>query len=186
MSREQDKKDNLQGSTLAALLKDKPKRGRPSHLISRQNVYIALTLKQKETLKHLASGLPANIARADVADLAITILALRLEGLHRAVADRNRTIPEGVTDLESLYLLWDLSLPGKDEDASWTSIRVSPQQVLDLGRAHGTLNAAFGATRSQTFVLGLALLAQCLEDHPLDASVKTLEGVKQHLNRNYL
>ncbi|MCL4267701.1 MAG: hypothetical protein KJ069_31310 [Anaerolineae bacterium] len=186
MSRDQDK-DNLQGSTLAALLKDRqPKRGRPSHPISRQNVYIALTPAQKQILKQLAAILPEKITRADVPDLAITALTARLEGLHRAVADRTRTIPEGVTDLESLYLLWDLPLPGKDDDATWTSIRVSPQQVLDLGRAHGTLNAAFGATRSQTFVLGIALLIQSLEDHPPDASLNNLDVLRHHINHTYL
>jgi hypothetical protein len=186
MSRDQEK-DNLQASTLAALLKDKqPKRGRPSHPISRQNVYIALTPAQKQAIKEIAASLPAKISRADVPDLAITALTARLEGLHRAVADRTRTIPEGVTDLESLYLLWDLPLPGRDDDAAWTSIRVSPQQVLDLGRAHGTLNAAFGATRSQTFVLGMALLTQSLEDHPPDPLLTTLESVRQQILRNYL
>ncbi|NJN55715.1 MAG: hypothetical protein HC804_13790 [Anaerolineae bacterium] len=66
MSRDQDK-DNLQSSTLAALLKDKPhKRGRPSHPVSRQNVYVALTPEQKELLKQLADYLPEGIVRADV------------------------------------------------------------------------------------------------------------------------
>lgn len=186
MSRDQDK-DNLQSSTLAALLKDKQhKRGRPSHAISRQNVYVALTPAQKQELKHLAGELPEGVARADVPDLAITIVSVRLEALHRAVADRNRTIPEGVTDLESLYLLWDVPLPDREEEGDWTSIRVSPQQVLDLGRSHGTLNAAFGATRSQTFVLGMALLKQSLEDHPLDPSLTTLESVRQQIIHNYL
>lgn len=176
----------MQASTLAALLKKRPRRGRPSHPVSRQNVYIALTSAQKQAIKQLTEILPDSIVRADVPDLAITILTMRLEALHRAVADRNRTIPEGVTDLESLYLLWDLTLPVKDTEERWTSIRVSPQQVLDLGRAHGTLHAAFGVTRSQTFVLGLALLAQCLEDHPLDAALPTLEAVRQQLIHNYL
>lgn len=187
MSREQDKeKDTLQTSTLAALLKEKRKRGRPSHPITRQNVYIALTPGQKRQIKQLLPLLPTVVTRADVPDLVITVLSIRLEGLHRAMMDRNRTIPEGVTDLVSLYLLWDLPLPGNDDDAKWTSVRVSPQQVLDLGRAHGTLNAAFGATRSETFVLGLALLAQSLEDHPLDPTLKPLEQVRQQLIRNYL
>jgi hypothetical protein len=91
-----------------------------------------------------------------------------------------------VTDLESLYLLWDVSLPHGEEEADWTSIRVSPQQVLDLGRAHGTLNAAFGATRSDTFVLGMTLLKQSLEDHPLDSSLQNLEAVRQQIIHNYL
>jgi hypothetical protein len=182
MSRQQD---NLQSSTLAALLKEKPKRGRPSHPISRQNVYIALTPLQKQTIKQLAANLPEGIVRADVPDLTITALTVRLEGLHRAMADRNRTIPEGVTDLESLYLLWDLPLPRKDEEATWTSIRVSPQQVIDLGRAHGTLNAAFGTTRSETFVLGLSLLAQYLEDYPPNKTPQTLEIIRHQIAADF-
>jgi hypothetical protein len=35
-----------------------------------------------------------------------------------------------------------------------------------LGRAHGTLNAVFGANRSQVFGLGLTLLAHFLENDP--------------------
>jgi hypothetical protein len=88
--------------------------------------------------------------------------------------------------LESLYLLWDLFVPPTNEETHWTSIRVSPQQVLDLGSLHGTLNAAFGATRSDVFVLGLSLLSQCLEDFPLAAATYTLETVRQHIIRNYL
>jgi hypothetical protein len=182
MSRQQD---NLQSSTLAALLKEKPKRGRPSHPISRQNVYIALTPPQKQAMKQLAANLPEGIVRADVPDLTITALTVRLEALHRAMADRNRTIPEGVTDLESLYLLWDLPLPPKGEEATWTSIRVSPQQVIDLGRAHGTLNAAFGATRSESFVLGLSLLAQYLEDYPLDGRSQSLDAIRHQIATNF-
>jgi hypothetical protein len=111
-------------STLAELLKDKPKRGRPPRRVSRQNVYVALSDAQKEELKRLAQSLPSGLSRADLPDLAIAVLTARLEALHRAVSDRNREIPEGVTDLESLYLLWDLALPDSDVERKWTSIRL--------------------------------------------------------------
>lgn len=182
------KKDKLAGetterpSTLAALLKDKPRRGRPSHNVSRQNVYVALAKSQKKQMKQLAGLLAPEISRADVSDLAISVLAARLEALRRAVADRNREMPEGITDLESLYLLWDLPLPTAEEkDPSWTSIRVSPQQVIELGRAHGTLNAVFGANRSQTFSLSLSLLEQLIEDHPLIQQYAAVEDVRKYI-----
>lgn len=179
--------EELKTSTLAALLKEKPKRGRPRHSVSRQNVYIALTKQQKRKLKQLASQMPDTIVRADVPDIAVSVLTVRLEALHRAVADRNRPIPEGVTDFESLYLLWDLPLEKIVEgDASWTSIRLSPQQTLELGRAHGTLNAVFGATRSQTFSLALALLEQYLEDYPLEKELHNLDELRAIISRNYL
>lgn len=145
-------------STLAALLKEKRGRGRPPRSVSRQNVYVALTDKQKRQITELGQRLPEEFVRADVPDLAIVVLSTRLEGLRRAVAGRTREIPEGITDLESLYLLWDLSLPSLNAEANWTSIRVSPQQAIDLGRVHGTLNVLFGATRSEVFTLALALL----------------------------
>jgi len=172
-------------STLAELLKDKPKRGRPPHLVSRQNVYVALTSEEKEEMKRLATFLPNDLSRADLPDLAIAVLTARLEALHRAVADRNREIPEGVTDLESLYLLWDLALPAKQSERKWTSIRVSPQESIELGRAHGTLNAAFGANRSETFSLALILLAQFLETEEVP-STKTLPEIRKHILSNYL
>jgi hypothetical protein len=85
------------------------------------------------------------------------------------------------------YLLWDTS-PDKinEGDCKWTSIRLSPQQNLELGRVHGTFNAAFGATRSQTFSLGLALLSQYLEDYPLENSTLRLEEIRATIARNYL
>lgn len=163
MSNNKDPKKR-KASTLAALLEEKPKRGRPPRAVSRQTVYVALTQEQKIQLSELAALLPDGIGRADLADLAITILAARFEALRRAVYDREREIPEGVTDLESLYLLWDLPLPTYEEaETKWTSIRVSPQQVIELGRVHGTLNAVFNTNRSQTFGLALVLLAQFLE-----------------------
>ena len=173
-------------STISALLEDKPKRGRPVRDVSRQNVYVALSPEQKGEIKRLAAYLPEKIKRADVPDLAISILTARLESLRRALADRNREIPEGVTDLESLYLLWDLSVPVVSEESKWTSIRVSPQQNIELGRAHGTLNAAFGTNRSETFGLGLALLTAFLEEAELHKTSLTLSQLRQKILDIYL
>ena len=174
-------------STLKELLRSKPQRGRPRHAVSRQNVYVALTKRQKGTIKELSTYLPEGMARADVPDLAITALAARLEALRRAVADRNREMPEGVTDLDSLYLLWDLPLPAEDPDEpKWTSIRLSPQQVIELGRVNGTLQALFGANRSETFSLSLALLNQWLEDYPLPHISMTLDELRKEIVSIYL
>ena len=74
-------------STLAELLKDKPRRGRPPHSVSRQNVYVAISAEEKQEIKRLAKLLPENFSRADLPDLAVAILTARLEALHRAVAD---------------------------------------------------------------------------------------------------
>lgn len=179
------KERKKRASTLAALLKEKPKRGRPPRAVSRQNVYVTLSDEQKKSMKHLAACLPDKLSRADLPDLAITILSARLEALHRAVSDRNREIPEGITDFESLYLLWDLPLPAQDADQRWTSIRVSPQQTIEFGRVHGTLNAVFGATRSQTFHLALALLTQFLEDQPAISSM-SLDDLRKRIVNIYL
>lgn len=166
---------------MAALLEEKPKRGRPRHAVSRQNVYVALRPEEKELMKQLVDYLPENLKRADLADLAITALTGRLEALRRAVAGRSREIPEGVTDLESLYLLWDLPLPPAEIEERWTSIRVSPQQVIELGRAHGALNAAFGASRSETFSLALAILEQYLNRDSLQDSDLSLDEVRRQM-----
>ncbi|RMG97003.1 MAG: hypothetical protein D6706_09170 [Chloroflexi bacterium] len=179
------KQNKKRESTLAALLKEKPKRGRPPRPVSRQNVYVTLTDTQKQEMKRLAGFLPGKLNRADVPDLAISVLAARLEALRRAVADRTREIPEGITDLESLYLLWDLPLPTGEAEQKWTSLRVSPQQVIELGRAHGTLHAAFGANKSQTFVLALALLAQFLETESL-GEAETLTEIRKKIFDIYL
>ena len=149
-------------STIAALLQERPKRGRPPRRISRQNVYVALTDEEKARMYELAAALPPGLKRADIPDLAIGMLALRLEHIRRQVADRDREMPEGITDLESLYLLWDVPLPAEDEDRKWTSLRVSPQQAIELGRVHGVLHALFGANRSQVYILGLSLLRQAV------------------------
>ena len=185
MSKKKDKLDSeatQRASTLAALLKDKPKPGRPSRNVSRQNVYVALANSQKKQMKQLADLLAQEINRADIPDLAISVLSARLEALRRAVADRNREMPEGITDLESLYLLWDLPLPTSEEkEPRWTSIRVSPQQVIELGRAHGTLNAVFGANRSQIFSLALSLLEQLIEDHPMIQQYASAEELRKRI-----
>lgn len=163
-------------STLAALLRDRPKRGRPRREVSRESVYIELSEDQKEQISEIAEQLPEAFVRADVADLAIMVLAARLEALRRAVAGRTREIPEGITDLDSLYLLWDLPSPEEKNDTRWTSVRVSPQQAIDLGRAHGTLNVLFGATRSEVFGLALSLLQDFVgEDLPDDEPTSLLE-----------
>ena len=175
----ENKKKNNSPGTLSALLKEKRRRGRPPRAVSRQNVYVALSEEQKRHMDYLATSyLPDNLSRADLPDIAVTILTARLEALRRAVSGRNREIPEGITDLESLYLLWDLSLPPENEDGKWTSIRLSPQQAIELGRVHGTLNAIFNANRSQTFGLAMALLEPFLQkaNHQLNGR---LEDIRQ-------
>lgn len=182
MSKSSGEKD----STLAALLRDKPKRGRPPREVSRENVYVELSKAQKEHLSSLGERLPADFVRADVADLAIMVLAARLEGLRRAVAGRTREIPEGITDLESLYLLWDLKLPHDGQEPKWTSIRVSPQQAIDLGRAHGTLNVLFGATRSDVFGLALSLLEHFVQHDLPDQQPLSLQEMREFIFDIYL
>ena len=172
---------NYESSTMAALLEEKPKRGRPRHAVSRQNVYVALRPEEKSLMKQLVDYLPSSLKRADLADLAVTALTARLDALRRAVAGRSREIPEGVTDLESLYLLWDLPLPPVGSEEKWTSMRVSPQQVIELGRAHGALNAAFGASRSQTFSLALSLLEQYLTQDSMRDVDLTLAEVRRQM-----
>jgi hypothetical protein len=175
-------------STLAALLKQKPKRGRPPSAVSRQNVYVALTAEQKEWLNQLTNDLPGGFSRADIPDLAVMLLAMRLELLQTAVSDRNRGIPEGITDLESIYLLWDLALPSTDEQSNrWTSIRLSPQQAIELGRVHGTLNALFGVNRSQVFALSLALFAGFAKQQQLAKhAFKSLRELRDWMRNIYL
>jgi hypothetical protein len=175
-----------QESTLSALLRDKPKRGRPRHAVSRQNVYVALSGEQKQQMTQLAEKLPPGLSRADVPDLSITVLVARFEAMRRAVSGRTREIPEGITDMNSLYLLWDLAVPGRNEEIKWTSIRVSPQQAIELGRIHGALNALFGANRSEVFALGVALLDYCVEnDLPEQANI-SLADMRDVVNKIYL
>lgn len=182
------KKNTKHASTLAALLKEKPKRGRPPRKVSRQNVYVSLTPGQKKKIKELAETFPNGIVRADIPDLAVTILTTRMEALRLAIADRNREIPEGVTDMDSLYLLWDVQLPQNVHQQKWTSIRLSPQQVIELGRLHGTLNAIFGATRSDTFGLGLSLLELFVDKivQALEITEWSLEAAREKIRDIYL
>lgn len=173
-------------STIAALLEDKPKRGRPRRAISRKNVYVALSQEQKQEMKTLAKELPDGLVRSDIPDMAVSLMATRLELLRQAVSDRNREIPEGITDIDSLYLLWDLPLPGEGRDTKWTSIRLSPQQSIDLGRVHGTLKALFGANRSQVFGLSLALLSQFVREELADKRYRSIADIDSWVSRIYL
>ncbi|MFN2107898.1 MAG: hypothetical protein ACK2U5_19335 [Candidatus Promineifilaceae bacterium] len=181
MSKKKKEQNEYDAATMSALLKEKPRRGRPPRKVSRQNVYVALRPGEKELINEMAGRLPAGLARADLADLAVTILNAHLEALRRAVAGRNREIPEGVTDMESLYLLWDLPLPPRQAEDRWTSVRVSPQQVIELGRVHGALNAAFGASRSETFSLGLVLLDRYLRAGDFEDSEITLDEMRRNI-----
>ena len=182
-SRDKSPAEKPHVSTLKDLMRDKPRRGRPRRQVARQNVYVALHPEQKAQLDTLTKSLPDGLGRADLPDLAVSVLTARVEALRTAVTGRTREIPEGVTDLESLYLLWDLPLPRRDPAERWTSIRVSPQQVLELGRVHGTLNAAFGANRSEVFGLALALLVQFLDRHPLNGATMSLGDVREMIFR---
>lgn len=186
MSKKDSKKSSVRSSTLAALLEEKPRRGRPRRAVSRQNVYVALSVENKQLMNDLAELLPADLSRADVPDLAISTLTTRLEAIRQAVVGRDREIPEGITDLDSLYLLWDLPLPLKGTDEKWTSIRVSPQQAIELGRIQGMLNAVFGATRSQTFALALALLEQFLATQNIENETLSLSEVRKKITQHYL
>ena len=181
----QNKPQKKRDNTLAALLREKPKRGRPPRQISRQNVYVALTKTQRQQMKTLAKMLPESLSRADLPDMAVNLLSIRMESLRLAVSGRNREIPEGVTDLDSLRLLWDLHLH-EAEEAKWTSIRLSPQQVISLGRVHGILNAIFGVTRSEVFDLALSLLIQFLNGEMTDKSYQSLEEINDWMTRIYL
>lgn len=173
-------------STIAALLEDKPKRGRPRHSVGRKNVYVALTPEQKQQMKAIAKELPDSLSRADIPDMAINLLAARMDLLRSAVADREREIPEGITDLDSLYLLWDLPLPANDSEPRWTSIRLSPQQTIELGRAQGVLNALFGVNRSQVFALSLVALADFLQEDLSDKRYTSVDDVDKWFTRIYL
>jgi hypothetical protein len=177
---------NRKDSTLAALLEDKPKRGRPRRLVSRQNVYVALSEAQKQEMNQMADNLPDGFSRADVPDIAIFLISVRLEVLRQAVAGRNREIPEGITDIDSLYLLWDLALPGAAEQLRWTSIRVSPQQAIELGRVHGILNALFGVNRSEVFSLSLSLLSSSLKNELAGRSFDSLKALRDYIHSIFL
>lgn len=172
--------------TLSELLKDRPKRGRPPRTVSRQNVYVALTDAQKRLISELAERLPAGLSRADVPDLAVTVLGARFESMRRAVAGRRREIPEGVTDLNSLYLLWDVHPPAGESEPRWTSVRLSPQEAVELGRIQGALNMRFGSTRSDVFALSLELLVSFLDQGMLSGKARSLSEVRDEIFRIYL
>lgn len=173
-------------STIAALLEEKPKRGRPRRPVSRQNVYVSLTQEQKQLIQSMADGLSEGLVRADIPDMAINLLSVRLEVLRQAVADRDREIPEGITDLESLYLLWDLPLPSENGESKWTSIRLSPQRVIELGRARGVLNALFGVNRSQVFSLSLVLFNHFLNNDQASKQANSLNDIIELISSIYL
>lgn len=175
-----------QQSTLAELLRDKPKRGRPRLKVSRQNVYVALSKAQKEAISTLAKRLPGNFSRADVAELSVMVLGARFEALRRAVSSRTREIPEGITDLESLYVLWDLPTPPREAETKWTSIRLTSQQTVELGRLHGTLNALFQANRSEVFSLGVALLDYFLANDLPAGDYSSIPDLQEAINSIYL
>lgn len=156
------RKNTLQDSTLAALLREKPKRGRPQRSIPRQTVYVALSDDQKELLGRLATSLPPTFERADVPDLAVMVLTARVDALRRAVSDRSAEVPEGVTDLKALYYLWDLPMMIEEARLRWTSIRLGPAQVVAFGRLQGMFNALFGSNRSQVFGLAIAAFERCI------------------------
>ena len=180
------KKTQREESTLAALLREKPKRGRPRHAVSRQSVYVALSPEQRVMMDDLAGCLVADLCRADIPDMAVMLLAVRLEALRRAVSDRDREMPEGMTALESLYLLWDVPLPALT-DGGWTSVRLSPQQVIQLGRAQGLLHALFNANRSEVFSLGLGLLNILLKSDTFSlTNITTLDAFETQIDSIYL
>ncbi len=68
-------------STLKELMRDKPRRGRPRRMVARQSVYVALHPDQKIRLDHLATLLPTNLSRADLPDLAVSVLTARVEAI---------------------------------------------------------------------------------------------------------
>ncbi len=175
-------------STLAALMQDKPKRGRPRDAVSRQSVYIELSQAQKAQMKEMSTLLPKEIKRADIPDLAVSALSARMDSLKQAVSGRNREIPEGITDFDSLYLLWDLPLPEQNVALKWTSVRLSPQPSIELGRLHGMFNAVFNTSRSETFSLALALLEHFIEAilPTIQEETNSLDELRRTIASNYL
>ncbi len=182
-----NKKKTPAPSTLAALMQDKPKRGRPRDAVSRQSVYIELSQAQKIQMKEMATLMPKEIKRSDIPDLAVSTLSARMDSLRQAVSGRNREIPEGITDFESLYLLWDLPLPEQNVALKWTSVRLSPQPSIELGRIHGMFNAVFNTSRSETFSLGLTLLENFIETilPTLQEEIKSLDEWRRTISGNY-
>lgn len=173
-------------STLSALLQEPRGRGRPKNAVSRVSVYVALSEKQKDLISELGSQLQ-HLTRADISDMSIMVFSVRLEVMRRAVAGRTHELPAGIRDVESLYLLWDLALPEEELEVKWTSVRLSPQQAIELGRLQGMLHALFGVNRSQVFSLALALISQLQAEYPVVfAQFPTLEGFDVWLRAKYL
>ncbi len=174
--------------TFRELLTDKQKRkpGRPKRPVPRQSVYVELSPEQKQQIGALGRQLP-HFGRADIPDMAVMILNTRMEAIRLAVVGRAREMPEGITDMQSLYFLWDV-MPIEDSvEAKWTSIRLSPQQVDEFGALQGRFNLLFGANRSQVFTLALALLAQLVTtDEETLVSLQTQTQFLQYLNTSYL
>ena len=155
----------FEDSTLAALLKTKPGRGRPHSLLRRQSVYVALAPIHKSWLKELAEALPLGIKRSDVPDIAVAHLAFQFEQLRNAVADRDRELPEGITDIDDLYFLWDLRPLNTPLDPKWTSIRLSESRIVEFGQLQGVFKVLFGSTRSEVFYLALTFLGDFASRH---------------------
>lgn len=135
-----------------------------------------MTRAQKAKLGRIAKQTPAGLKRADVPDMAVILLSSRLARLRNAVSGRSRELPEGITDIQSLYYLWDIPISNVQDEAKWTSIRLSPQWSVEFGRLQGTFNALFGSTRSEVFDLALDLL-DCLigESEPSYTSLNDFE-----------
>jgi hypothetical protein len=63
---------------------------------------------------------------------------------------------------------------------------LTPQQAIELGRAHGTLKALFGVNRSQVFGLSLALLYQFFREEMVEKRYSSVEDVHNWITRIYL
>lgn len=174
--------------TFRELLTDKHKRrpGRPYRAVPRQSVYVELSTDQKQQIGTIGRQL-IHFTRADVPDMAVMILNMRMEAIRLAVVGRSREMPEGITDMQSLYFLWDVAPVESMMMTKWTSIRLSPQQVDEFGALQGRFNLLFGANRSQVFTLALALLTQLVaKDEKTVVTILTIDQFLQYLAMNYL
>ena len=171
-------------STYKALVREKRTVGRPKSKVARKNVYVELSPEQKALLKTLSAEISPNLIRADIPDLAVAILSSKFDALRKATTGRTREIPQGITDLGSLYLLWDLPLPD-DSQLKWTTVRLSPQQAVEFGRIHGTLRALYGSTKSQVFDLALSLLTRFAKENKLtDIEAESVDTVRAKIKNN--
>lgn len=154
------------------------------HAVSRQSVYVALSPEQKALVNELADCLAGDLGRADISQYgrhvgAVGSVAPGCFGSEQEDAER---------DCPGIGLF----VVGCAFAAPWpmavgTSIRLSPQQVIQLGRAQGLLHALFNANRSEVFSLGLGLLNILLksDSFPL-ASVASLTAFEDEITRIYL